>query len=43
MEYSWKLQAIGSTDDCKNKRKDKLEEAVWDYVAKRVEFNSKGR
>jgi len=43
MEYSWKLQAIGSTDDCKNKRKDKLEKAVWACDAKRVEFNSKGR
>jgi hypothetical protein len=41
--YSWKLQAIGITDDCKNKTKDKVEEAVWDCVAKRAEFNSKGR
>jgi hypothetical protein len=43
IEYSWKLQAIGITDDCKNKIKDKLEKAVWDCVAKRAEFNSKGR
>jgi len=43
IEYSWKLQAIGITDDSRNKTKDKLEKAVWDCVAKRVEFNSKGR
>jgi len=43
IKYSWKLLAIGITDDCKNKTQDKLEKAVWDRIVKRVEFNSKGR
>jgi hypothetical protein len=43
IEYSWKLQAIGIRDDCKNKAKDILEKSVWDCVATRVEFNSKCR
>jgi hypothetical protein len=43
IQTSWKLQAIGITDDCKNKTKDKLQKALWDWVAKRVEFDSKGR
>jgi hypothetical protein len=43
IKTSWKLQAIGITDDCKNKTKDKLQKAVWVWVAKRVEFESKAR
>ena len=37
IEYSWKLQAIGSIDDCKNKTKDKLEKLSG--IALRREWN----
>jgi hypothetical protein len=43
LEDLWKLEAIGITDPCENKMKDKLEKAVLDHFAKTVEINSEGR